>query len=174
MEIVDLSVLIDDNTKPYEGDPNIEIIRSLNDDGYNLSRVNTTMHNGTHIDIKKHMFEGKDICDYDLKNFILDAVISKNIDKFSDAIVIPMKDNLTIEEAITIVKNNVRMVIIDRDSPDDYPFDVHKYLLKNDIIIVENACNLDKIKEWDKFIVIALPLKIRAEASLTRLIAIKK
>lgn len=174
MEMVDLSVLIDENLEPYDGDPKIEIIRSLDKDGYELSMVKATMHNGTHIDVKKHMFDGKNICDYDISKFILKAVVSENIDKFSDAVIIPMSRKLNIDEAKRIVDNNVKMLIIDDDSPDDYPFVVHKYLLQNDVIIVENACNLEKIKDWEDFYIIALPLRIKAEASLTRLVAIKK
>lgn len=56
-------------------------------------------------------------------------------------------------------------------SPDKYPFEAHKLLLKNNIYIMENLTNLDKLLEAQGFEVIAFQLKIRADSSMTRSIA---
>ena len=56
-------------------------------------------------------------------------------------------------------------------SPDQYPFKVHHKLLENDILIIENLRNLKKLEGAKRFEVMAFPLNIRAEASLTRVVA---
>lgn len=171
MRIIDLSMNLNNNIEPYPNDPKISIINTLDRDGYNLTLMTSTMHNGTHVEVKKHMGEGKNICHYSLDHFILKGLFSRDFEKFADAVVHPMKRNITMEEAKKIVENKVKMLIIDKSSPDEEPYEVHKYLLENDIIIVENAVNIETLEGID-FYIVALPLKIEAEASLTRLIAI--
>ena len=50
--------------------------------------------------------------------------------------------------------------MFDIPTPDDFPFPIHKKLLKNDILIVENVCNM-KCLEEKKFKVYALPLNFK-------------
>lgn len=68
----------------------------------------------------------------------------------------------------------ISLVGIDSPSIDvgsDVYFSVHKILLKSDVLILENLCNLGKIKKTH-FGIIALPLKIRgATGSPVRAIA---
>lgn len=68
----------------------------------------------------------------------------------------------------------INLVGIDSPSIDvgsDDSFSAHKILLKSDVLILENLCNLDKIKKTH-FGIIALPLKIRgATGSPVRAIA---
>lgn len=66
---------------------------------------------------------------------------------------------------------NVKMLGIDWPTPDNPPFPVHKLLLANNVYILENLTNLDKLLEIECFEVIALPLKIRADGSMTRAVA---
>ena len=56
-EWIDLSVRINDLTLAYPGDDplKIEWVKSFKNDGFNLSKISTTMHEGTHIDFKKHL-----------------------------------------------------------------------------------------------------------------------
>lgn len=60
------------------------------------------------------------------------------------------------------------MLGIDMPSPDFPPFPVHKLLLSNGIFILENLTGLQQLLNIDTFEVFAVPLKIYAEASLTR------
>ena len=69
------------------------------------------------------------------------------------------------------VEKKIKMLGMDTPKPDNYPFEIHKLLLNNDIFIMENLTNLDKLINISCFEVIALPLKIRAEASIVRAIA---
>lgn len=61
-----------------------------------------------------------------------------------------------------LVSLKTNMVCIDTPSIDagkDLSFPVHKILLKNNILILENLCNLGRIKS-KKFNLLALPLKL--------------
>ena len=65
----------------------------------------------------------------------------------------------------------IKMLGLDLPSPDNYPFEIHKILFANDILIIENLTNLAKFIDVKNFEVIAFPLKIRAEASMARVVA---
>ena len=45
-------------------------------------------------------------------------------------------------------------------------------LLKNEIFILENLCNIKKLLNVKEFNIVAFPLKIEAEGSLVRAVAI--
>jgi kynurenine formamidase len=70
-----------------------------------------------------------------------------------------------------LAENKIRMIGLDMPSPDRIPFQVHKYLLNNNIYIIENLTNLDKIADTDQFEVFAFPLKIHADSSMARVVA---
>ncbi len=65
----------------------------------------------------------------------------------------------------------VSMVILDFCSPDAPPYPLHKILLCAEVLIVENACNLELLDVVKEFEIIALPLKIKADSAPVRLIA---
>ena len=50
--------------------------------------------------------------------------------------------------------------------------EIHKILLSNNIFILENLKNLERLLYINKIIIMALPLKIDSEASYTRAIAL--
>jgi kynurenine formamidase len=57
------------------------------------------------------------------------------------------------------------------DSPDSEKFPVHLILLRKEIFILENLCNLGNI-EQSRFRLVALPLRVAASGSPVRAIAI--
>ncbi len=63
------------------------------------------------------------------------------------------------------------MIGMDLPSPDKYPFEIHNMFFENDIPIIENMTNLNELNNIESFEVIALPLKIKAEASPVRVVA---
>ena len=65
------------------------------------------------------------------------------------------------------------MVCMDSPSPDRHPFEIHKLLLENSILIAENLTNIEKLLHVRKFEVIALPLNILADSSPARIVARK-
>ena len=82
---------------------------------------------------------------------------------------------LSLEAANYLSNKEINAVAIDGPSIDagiDSDFPVHKVLLKNNIIIIENLCNLDKINKKN-FKLLAIPLKLqRASGSPIRALAI--
>jgi kynurenine formamidase len=57
-EWIDLTILVDDLLPSYPGDKDILITEEFNlsNAGFNLLRIETNMHKGTHLDAKKHVF----------------------------------------------------------------------------------------------------------------------
>jgi len=82
---------------------------------------------------------------------------------------------LSASAANYLVSKKINLVGIDSPSIDigkDSKFLIHRLLLKNNILIVENLCNLDKIKKI-YFKLLVLPLKLKdATGSPVRAIAI--
>lgn len=78
---------------------------------------------------------------------------------------------LTLEFAEMLVRKEIKMIEFYIPSPDKYPFEVHKCLFKGKILIAENLTNLEKLLDVDEFEVIALPLNIKADFSIARVIA---
>lgn len=77
---------------------------------------------------------------------------------------------LTEDFANKLVELKIKVIGIDTPSPDRPPFVVHKILLGNEILIIENLTNLEKLLN-QKFEVIALPAKFETDAAPTRVIA---
>jgi kynurenine formamidase len=70
-----------------------------------------------------------------------------------------------------LLQKNIKILGVDMPSPDRYPFDIHKLLFENNIFIMENLTNVDKLIGVQSFEVIAFPLKIKADSSMTRAVA---
>lgn len=87
------------------------------------------------------------------------------------------KDNpgLSISAAKYLTSKKINLIGIDSPSIDlgkNYKFDIHHMLLKNNILILENLCNLEKIKKTF-FKLVVLPLKLKnATGSPVRAVAI--
>ncbi|MBN1969137.1 MAG: cyclase family protein [Candidatus Delongbacteria bacterium] len=179
---------------------NLQQTKRFDIDLYNSFNLNCGMHVGTHIDGPLHMIDGKtNISEAELENFIGKAIIidiSKNLVyelnkddlDFSDDVSIVLfrtgmskfygeeiyyskSPQITGEVAEYLVKKKIKVIGFDSPSPDNYPYLIHKILFKNDIHIVENLTNLDKLEAKKEFQFIALPLKIDADSSLCRAIA---
>lgn len=78
---------------------------------------------------------------------------------------------LTVPFAELLVRKRVKIVGLDTPSPDRYPFEVHRHLFANDVLILENLANVDKLLGAEAFEITALPLRIRADSSIARVIA---
>lgn len=183
----------DDDLKLYQN-------RFLDKDKYNDTKLETGMHVGTHIDVASHIMESDVvISDYPTDKFfgkgcLLDVrnqdvigmkdeyagIVEENSivllytgfeDKYGSAVY--FEDHPVLEEKLAdfFIEKKIKMVGMDMPSPDQYPFEIHKKLLGNEILIIENLRNLGHLVDIEKFEVIALPLKIKAEASLARVVA---
>jgi len=175
-------------------------IKHLSADEYNNFRLDICLHSGTHIDSPMHLTDCRQyISEWPLEPFIAEgcvldvrnqAVITMKAEY--NALV---KENsivllytgfdahygtkeyyenspcMDVEFCRFLIEKNVKMVGMDAPSPDRYPFEIHKMLLKNNIFIMENLTNLDQLLSVDRFEVIAFPLKIKADSSIARAVA---
>lgn len=157
------------------------------------------MHIGTHMDAPLHMIvNGKKISDFETEKFIGPGVLidarGKNLageellknkkinpgdivlvlfgqgEKFRESGYFANYPELSLEFANYLCERGVKMVGTDTPSPDREPYEVHKQLLKNDILILENLTNLERLIGRE-FKIFALPLCLDAEASLARVVA---
>lgn len=200
MILVDLSVVLSEETPVYPGDPatKIEPAGVFDRDGYNDHYVSIGTHVGTHIDAPIHMLDGgKTIDQFTLDKFVgrgvyvkvenktFDLEKLKNIDIREGDIVLfhtGMSDlygqseyfdqspEIPEEIAKYLVEKKINMVGMDMCSPDQPPFNTHKILLGGDVLIIENLTNLSEL-EGKEFTVHALPLKLEIDASPSRVIA---
>lgn len=202
MKFIDLSRKLKNNINPYPGDPkfNIKYIDNVKYGESNLSKLNTSLHTGTHIDSPFHYYNnGFKVDNINLDNTVGMANILdcsnikpcqkikvgdiKNLPENFEKIVIIKtlwSNNFGSDEYFyknssldsdlidLLVKNKVKLIAIDTSSPDFFGENKnHRTLLKNNILIVENLCNLDNLTK-DKYYSYFIPLNIHAEASPIR------
>src|SRR3989338_2813081 len=186
MEIFDLTMSIDERTPTFPGDPKQEIkqIATIGENGWNEKKLTFNSHFSTHIDAPFHMLEnGKKLTDFSIETFMGDAIVIEmknknepNLDKVQAGDIVFFltgqtkkaysdnffKDNLVItkETAQKLINKKVKIVGIDSFSPDNEPFEVHKMFFKNEILIVENLVNLEKLN-GKRFKCYIFPLKIQ-------------
>lgn len=185
---------------PGDDETHLAKTRNLERDHYNNYKLDIGMHSGTHIDGPMHLTDRPEyISEYPLETFIADGCIidvrGRNSidyqekyeqtiqegsivllctghsrlygkeDYFSDYPVI------TAEFAGLLARKQVLMLGMDTPSPDKVPYAIHKYLFRHNILIIENLTNLQELLKVDRFEVIALPLRIRADSSIARVVA---
>jgi len=198
--LVDLSVLISETMPVYPGDPQTKIEQKgdIQKDGFEDHYLCIGTHTGTHIDAPRHMVtNGKGIDQFPLetftgrgvyikvdnKRFDLQDIMTTDIregdivlfhtgmsDRFTDPDYFEDYPTLPKELADYLVQKKVKMVGVDTCSVDHEKFVIHKMLLQNDILIIENLTNLTVLKDT-QFTVYAFPLKLNIDGSPTRVIA---
>ncbi|MDD4111992.1 MAG: cyclase family protein [Herbinix sp.] len=185
---------------PYDDQVRLYKDKFLDKDKYVNYRLEIGMHSGTHIDTPMHLTDRETyINEIPVDRFIgrglLLDVRNESLIKFKeyysdlvreDDIVLlytghsdrygtkeyyaeqPLIDK---DLANFFVEKSIKMLGMDLPSPDNYPFEIHKLLFDNNILIIENLTNLSELIDVKDFDVIAFPLKIRAEASMARVVA---
>lgn len=78
---------------------------------------------------------------------------------------------VTEDFAQKMVDVQVKIVGMDILGPDQPPFPTHKILLGHEILIIENLTNLNQLVGIADFEIIALPMKLQADAAPVRVIA---
>lgn len=185
---------------PYDDPVRLYQDKFLEHDKYNNFRLEIGMHSGTHIDTPMHLTKSKTfINEISLDSFIgngslldvrgeneiiykneYDEIVSENdivllytgfSDKYGSNEYYENHPVINEELAQFFIDKKIKMLGIDLPSPDRYPFNIHKLLFNHNILIIENIANLAELILIKSFEVIAFPLKIRAEASLVRVVA---
>lgn len=185
---------------PGDEPPMLHQIRTIGFDDFSNYLITTTMHVGTHIDGPAHMLDGKEtINEFMIDSFIgkgciIDISKSK---EFNDVDFVKEKATgadilifhtgygklfgtyqynsdypvLSENVAQAIGEIGIKLVGIDSFSVDMSPHLAHKALFANNIFIAENLVNVDQLLGARDFTIIALPLKIRADSALARVVA---
>src|SRR5665647_374201 len=185
---------------PGDDKTNLIQTNYLNVDTYNNHRLEISMHAGTHIDSPMHLTDSAEyISDSPLDSFIgngciLDVrnqpIISikpeyEGLIKANDIVLLYTSQDryygqlqyysehpvISMDFCELLLSKNIKMLGMDMPSPDQPPFHMHKLLLKAHIYLIENLTNLDKLLGVKEFEVIALPLKIKADSSMARVVA---
>lgn len=174
--------------------------KHLQKDYFNNHQLTINMHAGTHIDGPMHLTDSKlYLNEFSLNNFIgegclIDAT-KQAVVQYREEYEHLIKQNqivilytghsryfgqtnyftdypvLTEDLAELLMRKQIKMLGLDTPSPDKYPFDIHKLLFKHHILIAENLTNLEKLLNVPSFEIIALPLHIKADSSIARVIA---
>ena len=179
---IDLSILLTKDTPVFPGEPNIIFTQHANigQNTYNEHRITINTHFGTHIDFPYHMLEdGKKSSDFELEKFIGQGkvidIFNPNLDSIKNEDVFLLYSG-HIEKGIEnifrdvpilnddlidfLISKNPKMILLDIPTPDKYPYPIHKKLLGNDILIVENVCNMNLLKD-KQFKIYAMPLNFK-------------
>lgn len=189
MKLIDLTYAINNSIKEYPEDPKTEITyfkKPTIDDSLTLFEFKTGLHTGTHMDAPLHYIENSSkISDLNIEDFVgMASVVQNNEFKTDLEKIIIIKTGWSkywgsdryfydyptpsIEFIEYLIENNVKGIAIDTCSVDKLGEDViHKMLLKNNIWIVENIANSEKLDK-EKYEAYFVPLKIEAEASPIR------
>lgn len=185
---------------PGDPEPSLKKIADVQANGFTDHELRTAMHVGTHMDAPLHMIAGaKYVSDIPVEQCIgrgvlldarglreipahlLDAV---PIERESIVLVMtghsrkfrekgyyeqyPVFSETFARQAVAL---GVKIVGMDTPSPDTSPFPVHKILLGNEVLIMENLTNLELLLKVPRFTVIALPMKLHADAAPARVVA---
>lgn len=199
MSFIDLSVAVNEQTPVYPGDPRTKIAPAgvLAKDGYQDHYVSLGTHVGTHVDAPAHMLaSGKSLDQIPVDQFSGSGVLVKVKGRFEleqvrgagieagDIVLFHtgMSDRyhspeyyedypaVSLEVAEYLISRQVKMVGVDTCSVDREPFPVHRKLLGNDVLIIENLTNLAAL-EGKRFNVYAFPIKLEIDGAPARVVA---
>jgi kynurenine formamidase len=189
MKIIDLTQTIKMDMPVYPGTKELNMYKSntIEKDGFKEKIIEFCSHTGTHMDAPSHMkIGGTNLDEFEVSKFIGKALLldineqlkitdyEENIKKVDFIIFKTNYDKywgeeryftdypvLDIEVVKYLMKFKLKGLGFDAISidPVDSDFENHIILFNNDMIIIENLCNLNRIKKqiFDLFV---LPLKI--------------
>lgn len=170
MEIIDISIKLDENTPVYAGDPRFqrEVWRSVDRDTYMLSKLRMGTHTGTHVDAPSHYYdEAKSVYELPLRKFVGDCMVLESFADYDgqcERVLLKGNTKLTPQQAQMLVKN--RAILVGTESGSIGDDEVHKILLGNECVILEWLCL--KKASAGRYFLAAPPLKIDADGSPVR------
>ncbi len=196
---IDLTLPLDNKTPVFPGSTKCEItqVSTIDHTGFNEKIVTFPSHVSTHIDAPLHMVpSGKSLSNYPIDTFIGEAIlldvrrqteIDDDINEVQNNDMVFLftgysqhiyesdyyEHNPVLTEKTTqrLIDKKIKILGIDSFTPDNPPYRVHKMLLQNDILIVENLIDLQKITK-KRFRCYIFPLKLQdADGAPCRVIA---
>lgn len=173
---IDLTKQIYTRMPVYPGDPEVLLkpIATVDQDGYSNYELHTSMHVSTHVETPAHMKPTNHrLLSYGLDDLIgLGRKISvhEQYDYLGEEIIlIDTKSPLNIDWIKSVTQYPIKAIVLEIESPDVYPYDIHHYLFDKGILIVENATNFDQLPKHKIFKTFIIPLKIDTDACPCRL-----
>lgn len=171
--------------------------KTLKEDGHNAYVLESDLHTGTHVDAPMHLTNDlRFLSDFPPEHFIGEGLIldvrgespitlkpqyREMVSRGSIVLLYTgfgarfgeasyFSEYPAVDEKLAefLISRNIKMIGMDTPSPDYPPFPIHKRFLSGGVFILENLTNLESLLNAEKFEVIALPLKITAEASFAR------
>lgn len=185
---------------PGDSDMELIQTKYLATDGYCNHQLTINMHTATHIDGPMHLIKSNHyLSDFPLEAFIGKGTLlnvsgisrieyKEEYERLiSDSSILILYTGhsvyfgqekyfteypvITKEFAELVIRKKVKMLGMDTPSPDKYSFEIHKFLFENQVLIAENLTNVDQLLHVNSFEIIALPLFIKADSSVARIIA---
>ncbi len=128
---------------------------------------------GVLLDVRGKGHIGTDILDgHDIRSGDIILLWTDFSEKYRESSYFDEWPVMTVDLAQTLVKKEVAMVGMDTAGPEmDETFPVHKELLSNNVLIVENLTNLRALEGHDSFLVRAQPMKYHASGAPARVYA---
>ncbi len=168
MEVIDLTHPLGSSLPDQPGDPPFALspARSFAVDGYEVTRICLGSHTGTHVDAPRHFFPlGATLDQFPLDRLVgpgvsldcRDATDSLRLDRLLEqlrrfpptrpGIVVLRTEgaHVTVGMAQLLLETGAGLVGTDAPSLDVAPYPVHRLLLANDVLIVENLRGLDRL-----------------------------
>lgn len=204
LQIIDLSHPLVSGSPVFPGDPPLRLttLSTIDDDGYQLTQVQSVFHTGTHLDAPSHFIKnGPAIKDWPLpvslgKAMVIPAVGIASIPlsildqcpgwKHCDFLLFNtgwskhygtpeyFSNHPVFSEELgkCLADSSLIAVGMDLPSPDQEPYPIHHAWAMAGKFILENLCNLDQIPAQNPFSLICIPLPLAVEASWVRPLAV--
>lgn len=191
MKVIDLSYTISEESKVFLGDPTpqLQIINTVEQDGFKQTLLQFVTHTGTHIDAPAHVFkDGKTldaflpesfigaalVIDYHNKSLITmdDLYATGDLYKQADFLLFHQSDGQYLQDYAALDEEvldylvhapykGIGFDVMSIDPIDDETLYRHKKILQTNKIMIENLKNLSQCGH-QLFTLYALPLKMKA------------
>jgi arylformamidase len=168
MEIFDLSLPLGPGLPLQPGDPPLTLARTSSHEthGYEVTQISLGTHTGTHVDAPRHFYpQGLTLDQFPLDRFVgpgvlldcrgatdagMSSLLSAQLCRFPmprGGLVLLWTEGalLTLEAAKLLFEAGAGLVGTDGPSLDAEPYPVHRFLLANAVLIVENLRGLERV-----------------------------
>ena len=188
-------------TYPGDHKTTLSLYKTIEKDGFNAYLLHSGLHSGTHIDIPLHLTDdNKTAADFELERFCGKGVLLDVRDEKTITMKTEYKKIISEQDIVLLLTNHdkhygneeyftqhptiseefadylllkkIKMLGFDMPAPDYAPYTLHKKLLENGVFLLENLTNLQALTSVPSFQVMALPIKISAEASFVRAVCV--